>query len=262
MFYNIIDEVGDNLKILKYKKLSNGKYKITFDNDEDLELYEEVILKYELLLKREISSSIINDIEKLNNEYEVYYFSLKSLKSRYKSSYELKKILLAQSYDINIVDKVISKLEKQGYLNDRSFTKGYINNQIITSSKGPNRIIKDLSMKGVPLEVISSEIEVFNEEIQLEKINKIIKISLKSNRNKGGNVLKNKIVNNLINTGYSYEIISKVINNYDFNDTFDIAKKEYDKLYNKLSKKYSGSELDYKIKEKLYQKGLNYEETY
>ena len=32
--------------------------------------------------------------------------------------------------------------------------------------------------------------------------------------------------------------------------------KEYDKLYKKLSRKYEGATLEYKIKEKLYQKGF------
>ena len=50
--------------------------------------------------------------------------------------------------------------------------------------------------------------------------------------------------------------------NYNFNDTSDIAKREYEKLYTRLSRKYSGKELEYKIKEKLYQKGLSYEKDY
>ena len=58
------------------------------------------------------------------------------------------------------------------------------------------------------------------------------------------------------------EVISKVIDNYNFNDTSAIAKKEYEKLYTRLSRKYSGTELEYKIKEKLYQKGLSYEKDY
>ena len=45
----------------------------------------------------------------------------------------------------------------------------------------------------------------------------------------------------------------------DFPSDDDIAKKEYDKLYKKLSRKYSGSELELKIKQKLFQKGLRYE---
>lgn len=248
------------MKIEKFKKLVNGRYQLSLDDGNTLQLYEEVILKYELLLKKKIDSKDIPEVEEYNIEWDVYYTALKSLKSRFRSSYELRRLLLDKSYPIELVDKAIQKLEDQKYLDDRSFTKGYINNQIITSSRGPNRIIKDLVTKGIDKNIIYDEIGVFDEEIQEEKINKIIKISIKSNRTRGGMVLKNKIVNDLINNGYSYDIIQKVINNYEFGNDSLLAKKEYDKLYKKLSRKYSGSELAYKIKEKLYQKGLSYED--
>ncbi len=248
------------MKIEKFKKLANGRYQLSLDDGNTLQLYEEVILKYELLLKKKIDNIDIPEIEEYNIEWDVYYTALKSLKSRFRSSYELRRLLLDKSYPIELVDKAIQKLEDQKYLDDRSFTKGYINNQIITSSRGPNRIIKDLVTKGIDKNIIYDEIGVFDEEIQKEKINKIIKISIKSNRTRGGMVLKNKIVNDLINNGYSYDIIQKVINNYEFGNDSLLAKKEYDKLYKKLSRKYSGSELAYKIKEKLYQKGLSYED--
>ena len=247
------------MKILKYKKLSNGRYKLELDDGGELQLYEEVILKYELLLTGEITSTNIDSINAYNNELDVYYTALKSLKSRFRSYCEIKKLLLLKQYTSNYVEKAISKLEKQGYLNDRSFARSYINNQIITSSKGPNRIIRDLMDKGVDKKIIEEEICLIDEQLQLERINKIIMQSLKSNRNKGGVVLKNKIITNLINSGYSYEVINKTIGDYDFFNNEDIAKREYDKLYKRLSKKYSGVELEYKIKEKLYQKGLKFE---
>ena len=34
-------------------------------------------------------------------------------------------------------------------------------------------------------------------------------------------------------------------------------KKEYQKYYNKLSKKYKGKELEYKLKQKMYSLGFN-----
>ena len=55
-------------------------------------------------------------------------------------------------------------------------------------------------------------------------------------------------------------MINNTINLYEFGNNSDIAKKEYDKLYKKYSRKYSGDELKYKIREKMYLKGLNYEE--
>ena len=71
-------------------------------------------------------------------------------------------------------------------------------------------------------------------------------------------MLKQKIVNHLINLGYFREDIILVLNEFDFDDS-KFYKKEYDKLYNKLSKKYSGKELEYKLKQKLYQKGFKNE---
>ena len=43
------------MKIKKYIKTGSNKYKIILENDKSIILYEDVILKYELLLKKEIS---------------------------------------------------------------------------------------------------------------------------------------------------------------------------------------------------------------
>lgn len=249
------------MKILKYKKLSSGRYKLELEDSQPVELYEETILKYELLLKKRIDDSEMIEISEYDKEWDVYYVGLKALKSRFKSTKELRDYLIRKEYPYDLVNNAVEKLLKQGYLNDELFAKSYINNQMVTSSRGPIKISNDLFSKGISQSIVNKEIEVFTEEIQFEKINKIIKISLKSNRTRGGIVLKNKIINDLVNSGYDVSIINKVISDFEFDNNDDIAKKEYDKLYRKYSRKYSGKELEYKIKEKLYQKGLSYEEN-
>lgn len=246
------------MKILKYKKMTNGKYKVTTDNF-DLVLYEEVILKYNLLITKEINPLDIEKISSDNQYYEVYYTAINSIKSRFKSVYDLKVLLLKKEYPTDLVEAVVDKLLEQGYLNDLSFTKAFINNQMVTTNKGPNKIKAELLEHKVDVD-IDKELVVFDKDTQLEKINKLADRFYKSNRNKGGNVLKKKITNDLYNYGYSGDLIDKVLNNYDFSNDTELAKKEYEKLYRKLSRKYSGSELNRKIKEKMYMKGLKYEE--
>lgn len=247
------------MKIIKYKKSTNNKYKVYLDNDTDLSLYEEVILKYELLLKKEIDLDILDEINKHNQECEVYYVALNNIKNRFKSIYDLKTTLLKKEYPFELVELAIEKLIKQGYLNDRLYAKSYINNQIVTTTKGPKKIELELRISKVDSNIIDEEIIVFDEETQIKKIDKIVNKMIRSNRTRGGSVLKRKIVNDLNVLGYETDIIMSVVSNYDFSNNEDIVKKEYDKLYKKLSKKYSGTELEYKIKEKLYQKGLYYE---
>ncbi len=50
------------MKILKYKKIRNNEYKIITDEGE-YSLYDDVIVKYELLLKKEISKVDFKKIE-------------------------------------------------------------------------------------------------------------------------------------------------------------------------------------------------------
>ena len=133
---------------------------------------------------------------------------------------------------------------------------------MITSVHGPLKIEKDLLDKKIDSQIIYEELEVFTEEEQLLKVDKIIRRIIRSNRSRGGLVLKQKIFNDLKNYGYEISIINKVIDKYDYNaGEDDIAKKEYEKLYVKYSRKYSDAELNRKIKEKLYLKGLKYNQN-
>lgn len=248
------------MKIIKYKKTTKDRYKIYLDDGRELLLYEDVILKFELLLKKEILEKDILEIEKVNQECDVYHVALASINNRFKSIYDTKEFLLKKEYPIEMIDMAINKLINQGYLDDRSFAKSYINNQIITTNKGPYKIKRELSEHRVDATIIDEELVVFEEDAQIEKIRKVATRLYNSNRNRGGAVLKKKIINDLINLGYDNSTICKVIDEFDFSNNKDIATKEYDKLYKKLSRKYEGKELEYKIKEKLYQKGLYYED--
>ena len=248
------------MKIIKYKKLINNRYKVTLDNNIEITLYEDVILKYNLLICGNIDEKDLEKIKEDNLFYEIYYNALNSLKVRSKSAYTLKISLLKKEYDEDIVSKVIDKLIKQGYLNDRVFCISYINNQIITTNRGPYRIRKELIDNRISEDIINDELIVFTDELQRERIDKIIDKFIKSNHNKGGFILKNKIINNLINLGYDIDIINKVIDTKSFKVDKELIDKEYNKLYKRLSSKYSGNELEYKIKDKLYKKGLYYEE--
>ncbi len=248
------------LKIIKYKKTTKGRYKVLLDDNRELLLYEDVILKYDLLIKKELSEDEIFEAEKYNQECDVYYVGLNSINSRFKSVLELRQFLKKKEYPDELINKAIDKLLKQGYLNDRSFCKSYINNQIITTTKGPYKIRRELRDKGIDDNIIEDEIVVFDLDLEEEKITKLANRMIKSNRTRGGSVLRKKITTDLTNMGYSTDVIYKVLSTLDFSNDKDMIKREYDKLYKRLSRKYRDKELEYKIKEALYKKGLYYED--
>ena len=147
------------MKIIKYKKGTKGLYKVELDDGRVLSLYEDVILKFDLLLKKEIFEEDFDSINKYNLECDVYYVALNSIKNRFRSIYELSELLKKKEYPEEYIDIAISKLIKQGYLNDRVFAKSYINNQMLTTNKGPLRIGRDLLDKKIDINIINEEKE-------------------------------------------------------------------------------------------------------
>lgn len=241
------------MKIIKYKKLPGNKYKITLDNN-DVILYENIIIKNMILLKKDIKEDELKQYLNENIFYEAYYKALNYIKFRMRSTNEIEKYL-AKEFNKDLIEKIILNLTKEGYLNDDYFTKCYINDSINLKNIGPNKIIHELEKLGIDKSIIDKNIKVFTSSKEEEKIKKIIDKKVKTNKNKSVYNLKNNIKLNLINQGFNVEIIDKNINNINFDET-SIYEKEYNKLYNKLSKKYTSYELEQKIKQKLYQKGL------
>lgn len=241
------------MKIEKYKYLGNGKYKVTIDSEEYI-IYEDIILKYNILSKDKLDKKELDIYLKDNQFYEAYYKAIHYINIKLRSSSEISKYL-KKDFSSKVVDKVIKKLETDGYLNEKVYTEAYINDQINLKIVGPLKIKSDLIKLGISEPIIDEYLQVYTKELQYEKINKVISKEIRTNNNKSIYMLKNKILNNLINKGFYKEDIITCMENFDFDDS-DIYKKEYDKLYSKLSSKYSGNELEYKIKQKLYQKGF------
>lgn len=242
------------MKIEKYRYLTNGKYKVTID-DKDYIIYEDVILKYNILALKEIDEKKLGLYLKDNDYYEAYYLAIKYIKTKLRTPKEVRVYLLKNNYAKTIIDKVILKLESDKYLDDNVYTVSYINDQIYLKNVGPLKIKNDLEKLGIDKTIILENLKIYTKEKQEEKIEKYIKKEIKLNKNKSEVMLKNNILNKLINKGFYKEDILKYLDNVSI-DEKDLYKKEYDKLYNKLSKKYSGKELEFKIRQKLSQKGF------
>lgn len=246
------------MNILKYRKLKNGKYQIITDASDSMELYEDVILKFNLLLTKRIENK--SEILKYNEECETYYVALKYLKTRTHSKKEVSDYLKKKEYSTEYIEKAIEKLENQGYLNDLFYARSFLQNKMITTSHGPLTIKRDLQDKGISTSIILQVLEDFSLDIQKEKVEKQIQKKIQSNRNKGNRVLIRKIYHDLSHEGFEKKVIQEKLQSLQLQDDSSLAKKEYEKLYKKYCKKYSGKELEFRIKQKLYQKGFQYEE--
>ena len=244
------------MKINKFTKQKNGMYKIQFEDNSSILAHEDIILKYELLIKKEVTEKEEEIILKENIIYEGYDQAIKYITKKMRSKKEIIKYLESKELDKENIEKIIEILNRNGYINDESYAEVYINDRILLSNDGPSKIKKYLLENGIDRNIIEEKIKIFKRNDELEKIEKIIHKMKNANRNKSAYVLKNKIVDYLSNLGYDKSTILESLDNYKFENSNELMKKEYDKAYKKLSKKYSGKELEYKLKQKMYSLGF------
>ena len=249
------------MKVSKIIKDKSNKYKVIIDGNEYI-LYDDVLLKYSLGLKNEIDKSTLDELLSYNDFLTYYYMSLKYIQNRLRCEKEVRTYLSKKNVDKNIIDKVIKKLYKDSYLNDYVYIKSYINDCLNLSDKGPLKIKQELIKLDLDISLIEDTMDTIISKVDINKrIENIISKKIKLNKDKGSNYLKRKILFSLVNLGYNKEVILSVLNSISFNDS-ELIKKEREKAYNKYSKKYSGYELDLKVKSYLYRKGFNLGEYY
>ena len=242
------------MKINKIKKISTNKYELVFETGEKLKTYDEVILKYNLLYKKDIDKDTYQELMKANDYYSIYNNSIKYLTKKMHSKKDFLKFI--DKYEMNNNDKsrMIKELESLKLIDDDTYLKAYINDRFYLSSDGPNKIKDSLIKEGIKEEKIDIELSKIDEEELTSKIAKIVSKKLKTS--KGSNYqIREKILLDMRNLGYNKEDVEPFIENVDESSSLE---KDYNKIYNSLKNKEKDlNKLEYKIKSKLYQKGYN-----
>lgn len=247
------------MKIVKFKKRSKNKYKIYFDNDSDIILFEDVIINNNLLSKKEIDNDELLFIIKQNNDITAYEDSISYISVRMRSTREIKDYLKKKNIDSKLIDTTINKLKVNGYLNDYIFSKALVHDEFYLSNKGPIKIKSDLKKHNINDDTISELISEIKKDDIKEKLDKLINKYLKLKKGSSNNI-KLKLINYFTDLGYEKTMILDCLYNHEINSDINLLQKEYDKLYKKYCNKYEGEYLDYFISSKLYQKGYTKED--
>ena len=246
------------LKILNYSKLKNDMYRLSLSNGKVIDLYEDVILEYELLYTKKIED--LDDILNYNSLWEAYYKGIKYLSRGQRTKYELRGYLF-KYYDKQMIDFAMEMIEKKGYLNDDSLVESYAKDQLLLTKNGYFKIVDDLEKKGINREVVCDYLNTIDKNIWIERANKIADKIVKNNKKYGYKILKEKIAYDLTRMGYSKEIIMNILYNIKIEKDDSLLEKNCDIFYKRYSKKYKGSTLKSKILATLISKGFRYDDS-
>ncbi len=243
------------MEINKIVKLKDNKYKIQM-GDITVVTYDNVIIDNNLLYKKYLDDVLYNKILRETSYYDTYNKTIKYILKKKRSEKEILEYLSKYDLSDNDKNRIITKLKNINLINDLEFCKSFINDKIYLSKNGINKIKSDLLNHNIPIEIIDKELNNIDVDLLDNRLEKMILKKINSNNKYSKNFLKQKILNDMINLGYSKDKINEILDKHILVDN-NIIIKEFDKLYSKLKIKYVGFELKNKIIQKLLSKGFS-----
>ncbi|MCI6265245.1 MAG: RecX family transcriptional regulator [Erysipelotrichaceae bacterium] len=200
------------MKIERFEKIGKDKYRLYLDNGEVIDTYDEVILKNDLLFKKEISPSFYQRILLESKLGEQYHAALKYISVRIRSTKEIKDYLKRKNVAEEDIEQIVQKLTLNHALDDDYFCECFIKDKLRFTTMGEYRIVNELKKHEIDNQIIEKYMELMNESVMREKIKKIIEKQMKSNRKLDCQKLRNKLYHQLLGLGYSSSLIVEVLN--------------------------------------------------
>ena len=200
------------MKIEKYEKYGKDKYRIFLDNGEVIETYDEVILKYDLLLKKEISPSIYQKLFVDTHLVEYYNACIKYISVRIRSTKEIFDYLKKKNVEEEDIEEIIKKLTKEKFLDDNHFCECFIKDKLNFTTMGEYKIINELKKHNIASDIISNYSYLWDRDVMIPKIEKLVDKQMISNKKLDKYKLRNKIYYYLLNQGFSSDVVTHVLN--------------------------------------------------
>lgn len=245
-------------KIEKKKRL----YLLELDHDAKFYVTEDTIVHFMLSKNMEIDEATLKDIQKFaqfsyGKNLALYYISFKQ-----RTTAEVKKYL--EQHDINnlYIPEILENLQKDNWLNDEQYVENYLAQYLNLGDKGAYVLKQKLIQKGIPSQLIDQKLADLDFSPLSEKVAQ--KLLRKYQYKFSAKTLKDKIIQNMMNKGFSYSEAKRAFENLevdkDSEQELELLYKELDKQYRKYHKKYDGYELKQRLTQALARKGFAFED--
>lgn len=156
------------MRITSIEKENNKDpiYKIYIDNEYSFSIPEENYFKLNLYEKDEISEEEIKVIKNTANFAAAKSKAFVYISYKFRTEKEVRLKLEDESFNSNIIEKVLNELKAEGYINDNLYIRKYLHDRRKLNPKSKRMLMVELKKKGIDKELILESLE----ELTLDNI--------------------------------------------------------------------------------------------
>jgi regulatory protein len=141
-------------------------YRIQLDNDYSFLVSEDDYFKFSLYEKDELSEEEINNIKDAADFMQAKFKAWKFLSFKFRTEKEIRLKLEDEGFNKDIIQKVLTDLKADGYINDRLYVRKYLHDRRKLNPKSKRRLMQELKNKGIKKELILEGLE----ELKIDNI--------------------------------------------------------------------------------------------
>lgn len=242
------------------QKNNPERYNIYLNEEYAFPVDEAILIQFGLTKGKILESFEIEEIAYEDEIRKAFNKGLNFLSYQMRSEHEVKKKLLEAGFGEAVILEAIQKLKGYGFLNDETYSKALLETKKRTLKKGPKAIRQDLIKKGIEKKLQDEVLDTFSYDEQLKLALELAEKLVRMETKKTPTQLKQKVQDLLMRKGYSFSIVSEVLEQLTIervdDEWADLITVQGEKVWKKYATKYTSYELHMKVKQALYQKGF------
>lgn len=179
---------------------------IYLSDDTSFDVINEIILKEHIYEGKEISLSEIEHLKNASIILEAERCAFSILSNGMESQYTLGLKLQKKRFDKEIIEKTVTRLKEEKYLNDREYARAWVSSRIQTHPEGKKAFLAGLLKKGINYDDAKSVIDsMITDEIEIEMIKVLVEKLIDHAKS------HDKIAKLLISRGFRYNIVRNIL---------------------------------------------------
>lgn len=242
------------------QKNNDERYNVYINEEYAFAVDEAVLIQFELKKGKVLDEFDMGDIAYEEEIRKAFNKALQFLSFQMRSEHEVKEKLKKLEFGEAVILEAVQKLYQYGFLNDEAYSKALLETKKKTQKKGPRAIAQDMQKKGIDKQLQQQVLMQYDEQQQQDIALTLAEKLARSEHKKTPTQVKQKIQDLLLRKGYSFAIITAVLDNITLERDEDawttLVEVQGEKLWRKYAAKFEGYDLRMRVKQGLYQKGF------
>lgn len=182
----------------RYSIYIDGKYAFSFSENE--------LLNLALRINQEFTPEELEKLKKTAVEDKAYMRALDLLMRRNRSEWELRDYLKRKDYTVDIIEKILDRLNRAGYVDDKKFAAMWVENRRLLKATSKRKLQVELRQKRVADEIIQ---EVLSEDETDER--QVLKDLIAKKRQQTRYQDDQKLMAYLLRQGFNYDDVKSAV---------------------------------------------------